>query len=80
MRAVRGDLEGSARIAAGSVESACTHLLVVRVLDEHVGEFNLGAVDVLSSDEDGETASTALALEEGEDVAQLSGEEGRQDG
>lgn len=54
------------------------HLLIIRILDEHVTKFDLCAVDILASDENRETTATALPFEEGENVAKLSGEESRQ--
>lgn len=57
-----------------------TNLLVVGVLDEHVAELDLGAIDVLTSDKYWETSTTALPLEEGEDVAKLGREESGKDG
>lgn len=53
-----------------------TNLLIVGILDEHVAKLNLGAVDVLTSDEYWETSTTTLPLEQGQDVAKLSREEG----
>jgi hypothetical protein len=64
----------------GTGEEGETNLFVVRVLDEHVAELDLAAVDVLPRDEHGDVVGAGTTLEEGNDVAELSGEAGREDG
>jgi hypothetical protein len=64
----------------GTGEEGETNLFVVRVLDEHVAELDLAAVDVLPRDEHGDVVGAGTTLEEGNDVAELGGEAGREDG
>lgn len=72
--------QGIVSEAAARSEDGQTHLLVVRVLDEHVAELELGSVYVLASNEDGDAADARTALEVRDDVAKLGRQAGRQVG
>lgn len=55
-------------------------LLVVGVLDEHVRELDLRAVDVLSRDENWQPSTSTLGFEQRKDVAELRRESRRENG